>query len=156
MSEQKKKATVMEIPEIMQYLPHRYPFLFLDGVEELVEHSHIVAYKGITFNEEVFQGHFPGAPVFPGVLIVEALTQACALLGFRSLNMRYDQQLCYLAKLGNFRFFNRVVPGDHLVLKGRFLRSKKEVGVFAVEACVDGETVTSGDVTCIYKPVEKN
>ena len=107
----------MNVNEIMKLLPHRYPFLLVDRVVEIEPNKEIVAYKNITFNEDVFNGHFPGAPIFPGVMIVEALAQASGILGFVSSGLTVDDGKLFLfAGVDKARFKKPVVPGDKLVL----------------------------------------
>ena len=107
----------MNINEIMALLPHRYPLLLVDRVLELVPNERILAYKNISVNEEVFNGHFPGAPIFPGVLTIEALAQASGILGFASTNTTADDGKLYLfAGVDKVRFKRTVVPGDQLML----------------------------------------
>ena len=107
----------MNINEIMTLLPHRYPFLLVDRVTEITPNQNILAYKNISFNEEVFNGHFPGAPIFPGVMIIEALAQASGILGFVSSGTSADDGKLYLfAGVDKVRFKRPVVPGDKLVL----------------------------------------
>src|SRR5262245_9810303 len=108
---------VMEINEIQEYLPHRYPFLLVDRVVSLELGKSIVAYKNVTNNEPFFTGHFPGLPVMPGVLIVEAMAQAAGILGFRSVNKKpADGSIYYFVGADNLRFKRPVVPGDRLML----------------------------------------
>ena len=107
----------MDITQIMAVLPHRYPLLLVDRVLELIEGERILAYKNITGNEDVFNGHFPGAPIFPGVMIIEALAQASGILGFRTTNTTADDGKLYLfAGVDKVRFIMPVVPGDPLML----------------------------------------
>ena len=103
----------MNIHEILQYLPHRYPFLLVDRVTELVEGEHIVAIKNVTMNEPFFPGHFPHHPVMPGVLIVEAMAQAAAVLSFKTMGaLPDDDSVVYFAGIDGVRFKRPVTPGD--------------------------------------------
>ncbi|MBC6428394.1 MAG: 3-hydroxyacyl-ACP dehydratase FabZ [Cellvibrionales bacterium] len=139
----------MDILEIQKYLPHRYPMLLVDRVEELVIGERIRAYKNITFNEDLFQGHFPNAPILPGVVIIEALAQASGVLGFRTKGQTPDDGLLYLfAGIENVRFRRRVVPGDRLDLHSRVVTNRRHIWKFAVEATVDGDMAVSGLLTC--------
>lgn len=147
----------MDIREIQNYLPHRYPFLLIDRVLELEVDSHILAYKNVTINEEVFQGHFPIEPIFPGVLIIEALAQASALLGFRTLELENSKQtLCYLTKVDGFRFRSPVTPGDQLYLDVRLKTRRRNIGVFDCKARVGDRECCSGMIQCAYAMPESD
>ena len=139
----------MDITEIQEYLPHRYPMLLVDRVEAMEIGEWIRAYKNVTFNEELFQGHFPGTPILPGVVIVEALAQASGVLGFKTVGQKPDDGLLYLfAGIDNARFKRRVVPGDKLLLESKIQARKRNIWKFDVKATVDGELVASGLLTC--------
>ena len=139
----------MDIIEIQKYLPHRYPMLLVDRVEELVLDESIIAFKNVTYNEELFQGHFPNAPILPGVVIIEALAQASGILGFRTMNQTPDDGLLYLfAGIDNVRFKRKVVPGDKLVLESKVVTRKRHIWKFDVKASVDGDMAVSGQITC--------
>lgn len=143
---------MMHIKDICQHLPHRYPMLLVDRVVELETGSHVHAYKNITYNEEVFQGHFPGEPVFPGVLIVEAMTQISALLGFNSLGITIqDDMVCYLTGVDNCRFRRPVVPGDTLHLYSTLKRHRSNMGFFDTYATVDDTKCCEGKIMCLYQ-----
>jgi len=140
----------MKIEEIKQYLPHRYPFLLVDRVEELVEGESIVAYKNITTNEQVFEGHFPHYPVFPGVMIVEAMAQASGILGFKTLDKRPEDGSLYLfAGVEKAKFKRQVVPGDKLVLKCSVATRKRNLWKFDCVAEVDGQIAATATISCI-------
>lgn len=133
---------------IASILPHRYPFLLVDRVIELEPNKRLVALKNVTFNEPFFQGHFPGHPVMPGVLIVEALAQASGLLiGFSGTGVR-GEKLFYLAKVNDARFNRPVVPGDQLRLEVQLKRLIKSMGIFTARALVDGHEVASCELMC--------
>lgn len=139
----------MDIIEIQKYLPHRYPMLLVDRVEELSLGESIRAYKNITYNEELFQGHFPNAPILPGVVIIEALAQASGILGFKTVGQTPDDGLLYLfAGIDKVRFKRRVVPGDKLSLESTVITNKRHIWKFDVKATVDGELAVSGVITC--------
>jgi len=139
----------MNINEIKEYLPHRYPFLLVDRVVELVENESILAYKNVTTNEPFFNGHFPDFPVMPGVLIIEAMAQAAGILGFKSLNKKpSDGSIYYLVGTDNLRFKRPVQPGDRLMLSARILAEKRGIWKFECEARVDGDLVCSAVVIC--------
>jgi 3-hydroxyacyl-[acyl-carrier-protein] dehydratase len=136
------EAGVMDIAQIMEYLPHRYPMLLLDRVTAFVPGTSIRGYKNVTISEPFFQGHFPHYPVMPGVLIIEALAQLTSILAWRTAGrMPGDGALLLFAAIDGARFRRRVVPGDRLMLEGDMLRQVKGVGKHAVRALVDGEIV---------------
>jgi 3-hydroxyacyl-[acyl-carrier-protein] dehydratase len=142
----------MNINEIRQYLPHRYPFLLVDRVEEVIAGERIRAYKNITVNEEVFNGHFPHQPIFPGVMIIEALAQASGILGFVTTNqMPSDNSMYLFAGVDNVRFRRQVVPGDKLILESVFVSSKRGFWKFATKAFVDGKLACEADLLCVLK-----
>lgn len=136
--------SVMTTVDIMNILPHRAPFLLVDTIEELEPGKHIVGKKCVTFNEPFFQGHFPGNPVMPGVLIVEALAQtgAVAILGMEE----YKGKTAYFAGLDKVRFKRKVVPGDVLRLEATMTTVKGPIGKAEVEATVDGELAVKGEM----------
>jgi 3-hydroxyacyl-[acyl-carrier-protein] dehydratase len=138
---------VMDIHEILKYLPHRYPFLLIDRVIEMVEGKSLVAIKNVTINEQFFMGHFPHRPVMPGVLILEALAQAAGVLAYKSTNtLPSDGVLYYFAGIDNARFRRVVEPGDQLRLEVSVLRSKRDMWKLAGTAHVDGELVCSAEL----------
>ena len=145
---------MMDIVEIRKYLPHRYPFLLIDRVVELVENEYIIAYKNITANEDVFLGHFPNYPVFPGVLIIEAMAQACGVLGFKTLNKPPDSKSIYLfAGIDDVRFRRQVVPGDRVVIEARKISDKRGIWKFECTAKVDDNLVTNATIMCADREV---
>jgi 3-hydroxyacyl-[acyl-carrier-protein] dehydratase len=142
----------MEIREILNYLPHRFPFLLIDRVLELEEGKRIVAVKNVAINEPFFQGHFPGNPVMPGVMILEALAQAAAILSFRSMNRDSMQNLLYyFVGIDHARFKKPVTPGDQLILNVSMLRQVRGIGKFAAYATVDNALVTEAELMCTIK-----
>ena len=146
----------MNINEIMNILPHRYPFLLVDRVLELVEGERILAYKNITGNEEVFNGHFPGAPIFPGVLMIEALEQASGILGFKTTGTTADDGKLYLfAGVDNARFKMPVVPGDQLMLESQVLAVKRHIWRFQTRATVNGKLACEATLLCAYQDRDK-
>lgn len=139
----------MQIREILDYLPHRYPFMLIDRVLEVVPGERLRALKNVTFNEPFFQGHFPHVPVMPGVLIIEAMAQATGILAFKTAQTQPSAQtLYYFVGVDSVRFKQRVVPGDQLVLDVRLLRTVRGVWKFATEAKVDGKLVAAGELMC--------
>ncbi|MGS2724050.1 3-hydroxyacyl-ACP dehydratase FabZ [Porticoccus sp. GXU_MW_L64] len=144
----------MDINKIKHYLPHRYPFLLVDRVTEIESGDHIVGYKNITANEEVFNGHFPQAPIFPGVMIVEALAQISGILGFADEKDDHDENTLYLfAGVDGVRFRRQVVPGDKLVLESKLLSRKRHILKFEARATVDGELACEAKLMCALKQV---
>lgn len=136
---------MMDIGEIQSLLPHRYPFLLVDRVVEIVPGQKITAYKNVTINEPFFNGHFPGHPVMPGVLILEALAQASAILAYKSENMDPTQKVTYLMGVDNARFRKPVMPGDRLQLVIEVVRHKGAVWKTKGTATVDGVKVAEGE-----------
>lgn len=137
---------VMDIHEILKYLPHRYPFLLIDRILEIDLGKSIVALKNITMNESFFTGHFPGQPVMPGVLILEAMAQAGAVLAYKTSNCTpEDGVLFYFAGIDNVRFRRVVEPGDQMRLEVKVLREKRDIWKLEGSAYVDGELVCSGE-----------
>jgi len=148
-----KTATLslpINVEQIQQLLPHRYPFLLVDRVIEIVPNVSVVAIKNATINEPFFQGHFPGHPVMPGVLIVEAMAQTAGLLTqiSRRLNGDNGSPLFYLVKIDNARFSAPVVPGDQLRLEVTQKRLVRGMGLFVARTLVDGKEVASCELMC--------
>jgi 3-hydroxyacyl-[acyl-carrier-protein] dehydratase len=145
----------MTIEEIKQYLPHRYPFLLLDRVLEWEKDKRIVAVKNVTVNEPFFQGHFPHYSVMPGVLIVEAMAQASALLSLRSMGLKNDSKtVYYFVGIDGARFKRPVVPGDTLRIEAEQLRMSRGMAKFAARALVDGQLATEAELLCALRPIE--
>ena len=145
----------MSIHNIMHYLPHRYPFLLVDRVLECKTGESILAIKNVSFNEPFFQGHFPGAPVMPGVLILEALAQASGLLALSNPNWRPDDDSLYLfVGIDKARFKRQVGPGDQLTLDVKLKRHKQGFGVFGATASVGDEVAATAELMCVFKQVE--
>ena len=143
--------TVMNIKDIMKILPHRYPFLMIDRVVDYSiteEHKTLRAIKNITFNEPFFQGHFPGKPILPGVLILEAMAQATGILAFTMVGKPNDGELYYFAAIDHARFKRPVVPGDQLVLDVEYFKEKRGIASFSGVASVDGKVVCTADLMC--------
>ena len=139
----------IDVNTIQTLIPHRYPFLLVDKVVDLdVEAKRIVAHKNVTINEPYFQGHFPGQPIMPGVLIIEALAQAGGVLTQLSLGRDAQSKLFYLVKVDNVRFTKQVVPGDVLELHVQVKRMIRNMAVYYGEAKVDGEVVAHAEVLC--------
>jgi len=142
----------MSVDEVMKYLPHRYPFLLIDRVIECIHGESIVAIKNVTINEGFFQGHFPQTPVFPGVLILEALAQVSGVLVLSDSNLRPENESLFLfVGIENARFKRPVVPGDQMRLESKLSRMKRNYGVFETTAYVDGEVAASAELKCMFK-----
>jgi len=137
---------LFDVREITDYLPHRYPFLLIDRITEYEEGERIVALKNVTMNEPFFQGHFPGIPIMPGVLIIEAMAQAGGFLVFRTLPDR-DRKLVFFMGIDKARFRRPVRPGDQLKLEMVVKRIKSRVGQLSGKAYVDGNLVTQAEIT---------
>ena len=141
------ESTSMNIEAVMQYLPHRYPFLMIDKVVDMELGKHITAVKNVTINEPFFPGHFPGAPVMPGVLILEAMAQAAARLSFKTKGYApEDIGIVYFAGIDGARFKKPVMPGDQLILKVEILRNMRGIWKYATRAEVDGEVVAEAEM----------
>jgi 3-hydroxyacyl-[acyl-carrier-protein] dehydratase len=141
----------LNIKEIMDLLPHRYPFLLVDRVVDYTyteEKKVLKAIKNVSINEPFFQGHFPGKPVMPGVLILEALAQATGILSFKVVGKPKDDELYYFAAIDNARFKRPVFPGDQLVLDVELLREVKGIAKFTGVASVDGKVVCTAELMC--------
>jgi 3-hydroxyacyl-[acyl-carrier-protein] dehydratase len=142
----------MDIGEIMRYLPHRYPFLLVDRVLECVPGERIKAIKNVTVNEPFFQGHFPGYPVMPGVLVVEALAQVSVILVYKTLNLIADgKSLIFFAGIDDARFKRQVLPGDQLLLESTEVRLARGVGKFNVKATVGGVLVAEAQLLAVLR-----
>ena len=145
----------LTIDEILEFLPHRHPFLLLDGVDEVVPGERIVGRKNVSANEPYLQGHFPDYPIMPGVLIVEALAQLCCVLAFKTSGRKpTDGYLHYLAGLDGARFKRRVRPGDVLELRGAITSRRRQLMKFDCEAHVDGELACAVTLICVERKIE--
>jgi 3-hydroxyacyl-[acyl-carrier-protein] dehydratase len=139
--------SALDLERIMVYLPQRYPFLLIDRVLEHTPGGSITAIKNVTINEPFFQGHFPGKPVMPGVLIVEAMAQAAGVLAFRTAGVEpTENSTFFFVGIDKARFRAPVVPGDQLVLKATFGRRIRTIWTFSTEATVDGKVVASAEM----------
>ena len=138
----------LDIAAIQALLPHRYPFLLVDRVVEFEAHKRVLAYKNVSNNEPFFTGHFPGHPVMPGVLVVEALAQAGGLLTQLSSPTGSERKLFYLVKIDNARFSRMVVPGDRLDLEVTLKRVIRNMAMYSGVARVDGEEAACADILC--------
>ena len=146
----------MDILEIMRYLPHRYPFLLVDRITELVENKSIRGIKNVTMNEPFFEGHFPGYPVMPAVLVIEALAQIASILAWKmSGRDPGDGALIFFAGIDDARFRRQVRPGDQLVLEADVQKLVRGVGRFSVRAKVDGEIVAEAVLLAAMRVPDK-
>jgi 3-hydroxyacyl-[acyl-carrier-protein] dehydratase len=151
MSEGDSAAVPMtrDIRQVMAALPHRYPMLLVDRVSELVIDERIIAIKAVTINESFFQGHFPGRPIMPGVLIVEALAQAAGVLAVESLGLAGSGKLVYFMAIDGAKFRAPVEPGCLLELKVNFVQKRSSVCKFAGQAFVDGKLAAEANFTAM-------
>jgi 3-hydroxyacyl-[acyl-carrier-protein] dehydratase len=145
----------MDIHEILNYLPHRYPFLLVDRVISLEEGKEITAVKNVTINEPFFPGHFTYHPVMPGVLVVEALAQAAAILSFKTMGSKpSDDSVYYFAGIDNVRFKKPVSPGDQLILKVKIDRIMRGIWKYSAQALVENAVVAEADLLCTLKMIK--
>ncbi|WP_394756331.1 3-hydroxyacyl-ACP dehydratase FabZ [Rhodoferax sp.] len=144
----------MDIYKILQQLPHRYPFLLVDRVLAIDKGKSIRALKNVTINEPFFEGHFPHRPVMPGVLMLEALAQAAALLAFDALDTApTNEMVYYFAGIDGARFKRPVEPGDQLILEVELLRMKVGIFKFKARALVAGELAVEAELTCAMRAI---
>lgn len=149
------ELNTMDIKEILKYLPHRYPFLLIDRVLDYAVGDHLHALKNVTINEPFFQGHFPVAPVMPGVLILEAMAQATGLLAFKTMSTEPSPNvLYYFAGIDKARFKRVVEPGDQIHFHVKMIKERRGIGVFEGEARVDGVVVCSAEIMCARREIQ--
>lgn len=146
-----KELNQLDIEEIIQLLPHRFPFLMVDRVLDYEKGKTLKAIKNITVNEPFFQGHFPDKPIFPGVLILEAMAQATGILAFKSIDELTPGQLYYFASIDKARFKKPVIPGDQLVLDVTYIKERRGIALFEGVATVDGVVVCEASMMCARK-----
>ncbi len=138
---------MMDMQEIREYLPHRYPFLLVDRVVSVEKGHSIRGYKNVTVNEPYFTGHFPNNPIMPGVMILEAMAQLAGILGFITHDKKpSDGAMCYLAGVNRARFRKPVVPGDRLMMEATFVLDKRGLLKFDCRALVDDELVCEAEI----------
>lgn len=141
---------MINIVEIQKILPHRYPFLLLDRVEDMEEGKHIVAYKNVSMSEPVFQGHFPGHPIYPGVMIIEGMAQAGGVLAFKSMSDQDQQEVndkvVYFMSIDKAKFRKPVTPGDKLVYNLEVVKHKGNIWVLKGVALVDDAVVAEAEL----------
>ena len=144
---------LIEIEEIQQYLPHRYPFLLVDRVIEIELGKYIKACKNVTTNEPFFMGHFPGKQVMPGVLILEAMAQASGILGFKTMGKKPEEgSIYYFVGADSLRFKRPAVPGDQIILESKVITDKKGIWKFDCNASVEGDMVAEATILCADRP----
>ena len=144
----------LDIHEILNHLPHRYPFVLIDRITDLKLNEEITALKNVTINEPFFPGHFPYHPVMPGVLIVEAMAQAAAVLSFKTMNiLPSEDSVYYFAGIDSVRFKKPVSPGDQLMLNVKIDRVLKGIWKYKGQAKVDGQIVAEAEMMCILKNI---
>ncbi len=141
---------MLDINDIMKILPHRPPFLLVDRVTELEQGKRIVAIKNVSMNEPFFPGHFPGHPVMPGVLIIEALAQAACILAIMSSDESVRSKVTYFASIDKARFRKPVIPGDQLSLEIEATGCKRGIWIFNAKAFVDGKLVTEAELKAAF------
>jgi 3-hydroxyacyl-[acyl-carrier-protein] dehydratase len=143
----------INIEEIKEFLPHRYPMLLVDRVTEIDLGNSIKGYKNITTNEPYFMGHFPGKEIMPGVLIVEAMAQISGILGFKTMNKTPEEgSIYYFVGADDLRFKRPAVPGDKLTLESEVITNKRGIWKFACKASVEGELVAKAKILCADRP----
>jgi 3-hydroxyacyl-[acyl-carrier-protein] dehydratase len=146
---------VLDIHKVLDYLPHRYPFLLIDRVLECTAGQSLVALKNVTINEPFFQGHFPKRPVMPGVLVIEAMAQACGILSFQTETAMPRENTVYLfVGIDKARFKRQVQPGDQLVIRVALTRRMHGIWKFSGEASVGDEVAASAELMCTFKEFE--
>ncbi len=146
----------IDVRTLQKLLPHRYPFLLIDRVTTYdTEALTLTAIKNVTANEPFFQGHFPGFPVMPGVLIIEAMAQACGTLAILSHGGRADDEIYFFVGIDNARFKRQVIPGDQLKFEVQLLANKRGIGKFKAVALVDGQIAAEAEIMCAKRQVEK-
>ena len=151
-----KTDSSMDIHEILEHLPHRYPFVLIDRVVSMELGKEITAIKNVSVNETYFPGHFPYLPVMPGVLIIEAMAQAAAILSFKTMDVKpSDDSVYYFAGIDNARFKKPVSPGDQIILNVKIDRILKGIWKYSGVASVDGTVVAEAQMMCILKAIEK-
>lgn len=138
----------MNITEIQSLLPHRYPFLLINSVTDYEEGKYLIGLKNVSVNEPQFTGHFPQLPVFPGVLILEAMAQATGLLAFKTFGAPKENELYYFASIDEAKFRKPVTPGNQLMVEVEFLKERRGIALFNGVAKVDGDVVCSAQLKC--------
>lgn len=143
-----REPRVIEVAEIMQLLPHRYPFLLVDRVVDFEEGQWLRAVKNVSVNEPCFTGHFPNAPIFPGVLILEAMAQATGVLAIKSYGKLNENELYYFASIDGAKFKQPVIPGDQMIIDVNFIKEKRGITLFTGKVTVNGIVVCEAELKC--------
>lgn len=156
MTPENNAPTTMDIHQILEYLPHRYPILLVDRVLEVVPGERITALKNVSMNEPFFPGHYPHHPVMPGVLIVEAMAQTSAILSFKSQGDKKadDKTVYYFAGIDNARFKRPVSPGDQLIIESTITLCKRGIWKFSCVARVEGQVAAEADIMCTVRTID--
>jgi len=147
---EEKMDKVLDIQKIMKLLPHRYPFIMIDRILELTPGEKVIALKNVTINEPFFQGHFPANPIMPGVLIIEAMGQAAAVLAIKSLEREPHDLLIYFMGMDKVKFRKPVTPGDQLIFEMKFLKQRRNVFRMSGTAYVDGNIVAQAELMATF------
>jgi 3-hydroxyacyl-[acyl-carrier-protein] dehydratase len=142
--------TLYDIEKIMEFLPHRYPFLLVDRVIDLIPGDKILALKNVTINEPFFQGHFPGKPIMPGVLIIEAMAQAGGILAYETGPPEKRDRLIYFMGMDKVRFRRMVVPGDQIIFEAKILKFRSKAAKMFGTATVDGQLVAEAELMASF------
>jgi 3-hydroxyacyl-[acyl-carrier-protein] dehydratase len=154
-TEQTTESKILNITQIKEYLPHRYPLLLVDRVVDYELGKTITAIKNVTVNEEFFNGHFPHQPVMPGVLMVEALAQTAAILSFMTMGVKPDENsVVYFVGIDNVRFKRPVGPGDQLKMDVEILRTSRGIWKYKAQASVDGKVAVEAELMCTIRANE--
>ncbi|MDO5357407.1 MAG: 3-hydroxyacyl-ACP dehydratase FabZ [Conchiformibius sp.] len=143
----------LEARDIQKLIPHRYPFMLLDRITAFESGKSLRAIKNISMNEPQFQGHFPDFPVMPGVLLIEAMAQACGALAILTEGGRHPDEIYFFAGIDNARFKRQVIPGDRVEFEIELLQSKRGIGKFKALARVDGELAVEAEIMCAKRKV---
>ena len=144
----------IEAKDIQKLIPHRYPFMLLDRIMVFESGKSLTALKNISMNEPQFMGHFPDFPVMPGVLIIEAMAQACGALAILTEGGRNHDEIYFFAGIDNARFKRQVIPGDQLTFQIQLLQSKRGIGKFAAQAFVGDELAVEAEIMCAKRKVQ--
>jgi 3-hydroxyacyl-[acyl-carrier-protein] dehydratase len=148
-------SEIVDIYKILKILPHRYPFLLVDRVLDYEIDKHLTAIKNVSINEPFFNGHFPHRPIFPGVLLIEAMAQASAILASMAMDAEANESIIYLfAGVNNVRFRRQVEPGDQVQLNVELTRKKGKVWKTSATATVDGKLCSTADITFTYQVLD--
>ncbi|MDJ0817413.1 MAG: 3-hydroxyacyl-ACP dehydratase FabZ [Desulfobacterales bacterium] len=143
-----------DVQGIMEMLPHRYPFLLVDRVIKLIPDDRIVAIKNVTINEPFFQGHFPGKPLMPGVLIIEAMAQAGGILAYQTAPAEKRNRLIYFMGMDKVRFRKMVVPGDQIIFEAKIIKFRTKVAKMSGTATVDDQLVAEAELMASFGDVK--